>query len=125
MKGTLVEVCTFVYLLPLEFHLVRELIIWELHYNNGIWPFVTLEICKRYWWLTNYLQGTIPALFEGQMESYIRCTQVDYVSSRLETFFDIQLNVKEKKNGTLGTMCVCGGEGVRGINMMKQCSCVL
>ncbi|XP_064406140.1 ubiquitin carboxyl-terminal hydrolase 7-like [Halichondria panicea] len=44
------------------------------------------------------VEGTIPALFEGQMESYIRCTQVDYVSSRLETFFDIQLNVKEKKN---------------------------
>ncbi len=57
--------------------------------------------------LKNYFQGTIPALFEGQMESYIRCTQVDYVSSRLETFFDIQLNVKDKKNGAL-SLYVCG-----------------
>ncbi len=62
------------------------------------------------------MQGTIPALFEGQMESYIRCTQVDYVSSRLETFFDIQLNVKEKKNGVLSTVCVWDG-----LIMPKRC----
>ena len=34
------------------------------------------------------------------MESYIRCTHVDYESTRTETFFDIQLNVKDKKDGT-------------------------
>ena len=44
-------------------------------------------------------QGTIPQLFEGQMESYVRCTNVDYRSSRQETFFDIQLSIKGKKDG--------------------------
>ena len=34
------------------------------------------------------------------MESYIKCSHVDYVSSRVETFFDIQLNIKDKKDGT-------------------------
>ena len=44
-------------------------------------------------------QGTISSLFEGKMESYIKCSHVDYVSSRVETFFDIQLNIKDKKDG--------------------------
>ena len=44
-------------------------------------------------------QGTIAGLFEGKMESYVRCTNVDYESTRIETFFDIQLNIKGKKNG--------------------------
>ena len=51
-----------------------------------------------------YTQGTIPKLFEGKMESYVRCTSVDYRSCREEPFFDIQLNVKGKKNGTV-TSC--------------------
>ena len=33
------------------------------------------------------------------MESYIRCTEVDYESTRVETYFDIQLNIKGKKDG--------------------------
>ncbi|XP_065899368.1 ubiquitin carboxyl-terminal hydrolase 7-like isoform X2 [Dysidea avara] len=44
------------------------------------------------------VEGTIPQLFEGKMESYVKCTNVDYVSSRIETYFDIQLNIKGKKN---------------------------
>ncbi|XP_065899371.1 ubiquitin carboxyl-terminal hydrolase 7-like isoform X1 [Dysidea avara] len=44
------------------------------------------------------VEDTIPQLFEGKMESYVKCTNVDYVSSRIETFFDIQLNIKGKKN---------------------------
>ncbi|KAI6652262.1 Ubiquitin carboxyl-terminal hydrolase 7 isoform X1 [Oopsacas minuta] len=40
------------------------------------------------------VDGTIPGYLEGKMESYIKCTGVDYMSSREETFFDIQLNVK-------------------------------
>ena len=44
-------------------------------------------------------QGTIAGLFEGKMESYVRCTNVEYESTRIETFFDIQLNIKGKKNG--------------------------
>lgn len=44
------------------------------------------------------VEGTIPALFEGKMESYIKCTHVNYVSSRVESYFDIQLNIKDKKD---------------------------
>ena len=38
------------------------------------------------------------------MESYVRCTNVDYESTRIETFFDIQLNIKGKKNGTFNSI---------------------
>lgn len=38
--------------------------------------------------------GTIPKLIEGKTISYIKCKNVDYTSSRTETFYDIQLNVK-------------------------------
>lgn len=44
------------------------------------------------------VEGTIPQLFEGKMLSYIKCKNVDYESQREETFFDIQLNIKGKKN---------------------------
>ncbi|XP_074039373.1 ubiquitin-specific protease 7 isoform X4 [Leptinotarsa decemlineata] len=44
------------------------------------------------------VEGTVPKLFEGKMISYIRCKNVDYSSTRSETFYDIQLNIKEKKN---------------------------
>jgi len=41
--------------------------------------------------------GTIPNLFEGKMLSYIKCKHVPYMSSRTEPFYDIQLNVKNKR----------------------------
>ncbi|CAH0563456.1 unnamed protein product [Brassicogethes aeneus] len=44
------------------------------------------------------VEGTVPKLFEGKMNSYIRCKNVDYSSTRTETFYDIQLNIKGKKN---------------------------
>lgn len=44
------------------------------------------------------VEGTVPSLFEGKMSSYIKCKNVDYKSNRLETFYDIQLNIKGKKN---------------------------
>ncbi|XP_554912.2 ubiquitin carboxyl-terminal hydrolase 7 isoform X1 [Anopheles gambiae] len=44
------------------------------------------------------LEGTIPKLFEGKMISYIKCQNIDYTSRRTETFYDIQLNIKGKKN---------------------------
>ncbi|XP_050329287.1 ubiquitin carboxyl-terminal hydrolase 7 [Bactrocera neohumeralis] len=44
------------------------------------------------------LEGTIPGLFEGKMSSYIKCKNVDYNSTRYETFYDIQLNIKDKNN---------------------------
>ena len=44
------------------------------------------------------VSGTIPRLFEGKTISFIRCKNVDYESSRIESFYDIQLNIKGKKN---------------------------
>ncbi len=44
------------------------------------------------------VEGTIPKLFEGKMVSYIRCKNVDYTSSRVESFYDIQLPLKGKKD---------------------------
>lgn len=44
------------------------------------------------------VEGTIPKLFEGKMLSFIRCKHVDCSSSRNEPFYDIQLNIKGKRN---------------------------
>ena len=43
------------------------------------------------------VEGTINDLFEGKMKSYIRCIDVPYESSRIESFYDVQLNVKGMK----------------------------
>ena len=42
--------------------------------------------------------GAISKLFEGKMKSYIKCINVDFESSRVEDYFDIQLNVKGCRN---------------------------
>ncbi|XP_065658399.1 ubiquitin carboxyl-terminal hydrolase 7 isoform X4 [Hydra vulgaris] len=42
------------------------------------------------------VEGIIPKLLEGKMNSYIQCSNVDYYSSREEPFYDIQLNIKGK-----------------------------
>lgn len=44
------------------------------------------------------VEGTVPRLFAGKMVSFIKCKHVDYTSSRTETFYDIQLSVKGKRN---------------------------
>ncbi|KAI8330654.1 hypothetical protein EDC96DRAFT_452112 [Choanephora cucurbitarum] len=44
--------------------------------------------------------GAISKLFEGKMKSYIKCINVDFESSRIEDYYDIQLNVKGCKNLT-------------------------
>jgi ubiquitin carboxyl-terminal hydrolase 7 len=44
------------------------------------------------------VEGTVPKLFEGKMISYINCKHVQYESSRSETYYDIQLNIKGKKD---------------------------
>ncbi|XP_071522080.1 ubiquitin carboxyl-terminal hydrolase 7 isoform X1 [Panulirus ornatus] len=44
------------------------------------------------------VEGVIPRLFEGKTVSYFKCKHVDYTSSRTETFYDIQLNIKGKKD---------------------------
>lgn len=40
------------------------------------------------------VDGTVKALFAGQMRPTTRCLTVDYTSSREEEYYDIQLNVK-------------------------------
>ncbi|KAI8985250.1 hypothetical protein BDB01DRAFT_721890 [Pilobolus umbonatus] len=42
--------------------------------------------------------GAISKLFEGKMKSFIKCIDVDFESSRVEDYYDIQLNVKGCKN---------------------------
>lgn len=44
------------------------------------------------------VDGVIKGLFEGKMKSFIKCINVNFESSRTESFYDIQLNVKGKKN---------------------------
>ncbi|PVV02667.1 hypothetical protein BB560_002875 [Smittium megazygosporum] len=43
-------------------------------------------------------EGDIAAIFEGKMKSYVECVNVNYVSSRIENYYDISLNVKGCKN---------------------------
>ncbi|SCU86930.1 LANO_0C09604g1_1 [Lachancea nothofagi CBS 11611] len=43
------------------------------------------------------VEGVLSELFVGKMKSYIRCVNVKYESSRVEDFWDIQLNVKNLK----------------------------
>ncbi|GES75615.1 cysteine proteinase [Rhizophagus clarus] len=38
--------------------------------------------------------GVLTKLFVGKMKSYIKCINVEYESSRVEDYYDIQLNVK-------------------------------
>ncbi|KAL0417529.1 UNVERIFIED_CONTAM: Ubiquitin carboxyl-terminal hydrolase 12, partial [Sesamum radiatum] len=40
------------------------------------------------------VEGAIQHLFEGHQKNYIECINVDYKSSRLESFYDLQLDVK-------------------------------
>lgn len=47
------------------------------------------------------VEGTVPKLFEGKMTSFIKCKNVNCTSTRLETFYDIQLSVKGKNNSKL------------------------
>ncbi|CCH60493.1 hypothetical protein TBLA_0C07020 [Henningerozyma blattae CBS 6284] len=40
------------------------------------------------------VEGKLTDVFVGKMKSYIKCVNIDYESSRVEDFWDIQLNVK-------------------------------
>ena len=44
---------------------------------------------------SNLDKHVINKLFEGQSESYIQCMNVDYKSSRIESFMDLAVNVKD------------------------------
>jgi len=50
------------------------------------------------------MDGSIKRLFEGEMENYIECIDVDYKSRRNETFYDIQLNIKGERQQELKTI---------------------
>ncbi|KAM5342649.1 hypothetical protein ACJ41O_013615 [Fusarium nematophilum] len=43
-------------------------------------------------------QNVLPGMFSGKIKTYISCINVDYESSRIEDFWDIQLNVSGNKN---------------------------
>lgn len=43
-------------------------------------------------------ENVLPKLFSGKIKTYISCINVDYESSRIEDFWDIQLNVSGNKN---------------------------
>ncbi|XWS57103.1 hypothetical protein CRYUN_Cryun09bG0142700 [Craigia yunnanensis] len=44
------------------------------------------------------VEGTIQQLFEGHHMNYIQCINVDYKSTRKESFYDLQLDVKGYKD---------------------------
>ena len=44
------------------------------------------------------VDGAIGKLFEGKLFNYIKCLNVDYSSTRTESFFDVSLDVKGNKN---------------------------
>lgn len=44
------------------------------------------------------IEGRLNDVFVGKMKSYIKCVNVPYESSRVEDFWDIQLNVKGFRN---------------------------
>lgn len=43
-------------------------------------------------------EGALTKMFVGKMKTYISCINVDYESSRIEDFWDVQLNVSGNKN---------------------------
>lgn len=102
--------------------LALQRVFYELQFNDK--PVATKKLTKSFGWETfeslmqhdvqelcrvlldnmeskmkgTCVEGTIPALFEGKMVSYIRCKHVDFSSTRVEPFYDIQLNIKGKKD---------------------------
>ncbi|RDA85100.1 hypothetical protein CP532_3121 [Ophiocordyceps camponoti-leonardi (nom. inval.)] len=43
-------------------------------------------------------ENVLPEMFSGKIKTYISCINVDYESSRIEDFWDIQLNVSGNRN---------------------------
>lgn len=46
------------------------------------------------------VEGELNEIFVGKMKSFIKCINIEYESSRVEDFWDLQLNVKNMKNLT-------------------------
>nr|CAD7262039.1 unnamed protein product [Timema shepardi] len=60
-------------------------------------PVGTKKLTKSFGWetLDSFMQHDVQ---EFLRVSFIKCKTIDYTSTRVETFYDIQLNVKGKKN---------------------------
>ncbi|TDZ12865.1 Ubiquitin carboxyl-terminal hydrolase 21 [Colletotrichum sidae] len=58
----------------------------------------------------------LPQMFSGKIKTYISCVNVDYESSRVEDFWDIQLNVSGNKNLTDSLHDYIGVEKMDGEN---------
>ena len=102
--------------------LALQRVFYELQFNDK--PVGTKKLTKSFGWetLDSFMQhdvqelcrvlldnieskmkntcvaDTIPKLFEGKMISFIRCKHIDFHSTRTEPFYDIQLNIKGKRN---------------------------
>lgn len=61
-------------------------------------------------------EGAIRKLFMGKIKSYIKCKNVDFESSRVEDYYDIQLNVKSCKNLMESFVDYCAKETLDGDN---------
>ncbi|CAN4120117.1 unnamed protein product [Withania somnifera] len=87
--------------------LALQSLFYKLQYSDN--SVATKELTKSFGWDTydSFLQhdvqelnrgtvveGTIQQLFEGHHMNYIECINVDYKSTRKESFYDLQLDVK-------------------------------
>ena len=65
------------------------------------------------------LEGTIDNMFGGKLKNYVQCVNVDYGSSWLEPFYDIQLVVKGKKDLLESLEAYCEVEMLDGQNQYE------
>ncbi|KAI9349064.1 putative ubiquitin-specific processing protease 21 [Obelidium mucronatum] len=98
--------------------LALQRVFYQLEHSNT--PAATIELTKSFGWdaADSFMQhdiqefnrvlqdnleakmlgtkgeGAIRKLFVGEYKSYIKCMDVEYESSRIEDFYDVQLNVK-------------------------------
>ncbi|GBB86550.1 hypothetical protein RclHR1_12980003 [Rhizophagus clarus] len=63
--------------------------------------------------------GAITKLFVGKMKTYVKCINVDYESSRVEDYYDIQLNVNGCKTLRDSFKYYIQEETLKGYNMYK------
>ncbi|CAN8269436.1 unnamed protein product [Cochlearia groenlandica] len=102
--------------------LALQSLFYKLQYNNT--SVATKELTKSFGWDTydsftqhdvqelnrvlsekledkmkgTVVEGTMQKLFEGHHMNYIECINVDYKSTRKESFYDLQLDVKDCKD---------------------------
>ncbi|KAL0299092.1 UNVERIFIED_CONTAM: Ubiquitin carboxyl-terminal hydrolase 12 [Sesamum radiatum] len=73
--------------------LALQSLFYKLQYSDT--SVATKELTKSF---GNSGRGTIQQLFEGHHMNYIECINVDYKSTRKESFYDLQLDVKGCKD---------------------------